>query len=183
MPTHSDYVNVARQLKTQLNGFAFKTVPRIDITSLLRDVSGEDNTRIKAAMGEELERALLEQGVRCYPHLKDTSTPDTIRLFHAGSVLGNLVDLLLYPSVVGDKELADTLTKVKGKWEWSKPTGPAALVEKDRIAAAPTTAVAASRGGGDVPVNPESAEPPLRCQMRDPAIPQIVRTTTKNRTT
>ena len=42
-----------------------------------------------------------------------------------------------------DKEFADTVTKVKGKWAWSKPSGPAALMEKGTITAAPATATPA----------------------------------------
>lgn len=126
MPSHSDLVRVARQLKGELNGYAFKTVPRMEITTALRRISGEDNTRIKANMSEELQQALLDQGVRSYPPLRDTASGGTVRLFHAGSLLGNLVDLVLYPAAEADQELADILTKVKGRWQWSKPTEPAA---------------------------------------------------------
>ena len=129
MPSRHHITLVARNLKTQLNGRAFLTIPRRDVTDMLREVSGEDTTRIKSGIGADLGQALLEQGVRCYPGFANTTTGDTIRLFHAGSVLGSLVDLLVYPSVETDKDLGAMLTKIKGKWNWSTPTGPAALIE------------------------------------------------------
>lgn len=119
MPTRHQLTSVARKLKTQLNGKAFLTIPRMQITELLRTTSGEDATRIKSGIAGELELALLEQGLRCYPSLSATSTGDTVRLFHAGTVLGNLVDLLIHPSIEADRDLGSMLTKIKGKWEWS----------------------------------------------------------------
>ncbi len=102
-----------------LNGHAFLTVPRTELTQAVRDVSGEDTTRIKATMGAELEQALLEQAIRCYPPLAATTTGDTIRLFHAGSVLGGLVDVIIHPSPSNDSELGGVIRKVKGQWDWA----------------------------------------------------------------
>jgi hypothetical protein len=118
MPTHMHLVQVARELKRKLGKDAFLSVPRTDVTQLLRDVSGEDATRIKSAMGDDLERALLEQGVRCFPRIVGTTTGDYIRLFHAGTVMGGFVDMLLYPSEETDKELEAAITKFKGEWDW-----------------------------------------------------------------
>ena len=123
MPTRSNLVHVARQLKRQLNGRAFLTLPRMEITQLVRNVSGEETTRIKSALAAELERALLEQGVRCYPSLGETTTGDIVRVFHAGTLLGTLVDLIAYPSQDDDEDLGDVLTKLKGKWT-TVPVGP-----------------------------------------------------------
>lgn len=119
MATRQQLTSVARKLKTRLNGKAFLTLPRMDITELVRETSGEDATRIKAGIAADLEVALLEQGIRCFPTLTSTSTGDTIRLFHAGTVLGSLVDLLIHPSVEADSDLGAMLTKIKGKWAWS----------------------------------------------------------------
>jgi hypothetical protein len=98
------------------------TIPRSEATQLLRDVSGEDATRIKSAMAGDLERALLEQGVRCFPRLVGTASGDQIRLFHAGTVMGGFVDMLLYPSEETDRELGEAITKFKGKWDWGPVT-------------------------------------------------------------
>ena len=131
MPSRHHFSVVAKHLKERLNGKAFLTIPRMEITQAVRDISGEEATRIKAAMGSELERALLEQGVRCHPSLAETTTDDTIRLFHAGSLLGSLVDLLVYPSPETDKDLGAMLSKIKGKWKWATPTGPGAHFDPD----------------------------------------------------
>lgn len=122
MPGRSHLVQVARQLRRRLNGQAFLTLDRVEVTQILRDVSGEDATRIKSALAGDIEHALLEQGVRCYPGLVGTTTGDTIRIFHAGSVLGSLVDLLAHPSRDTDRDLGAMLRKVKGQWDWSTPT-------------------------------------------------------------
>ncbi len=130
MPTRHHLALVARNLRERLNGKAFLTVERMEITQDLRDVSGEDTTRIKSQLAADLERALLEQGIRCYPSFAETTTGDTIRLLHAGSVLGSLIDLLVYPSKETDKDLAEMLTKVKGRWKWAVPTVTAAAAEE-----------------------------------------------------
>jgi hypothetical protein len=119
MPTRHQLTAVARKLKTRLNGKAFLTMPRMEITELLRETSGEDTTRIKSGMADDLQIALLEQGIRCFPSIAATATGDTVRLFHAGTVLGNLVDLLVHPSTEADRDLGTMLTKIKGKWEWT----------------------------------------------------------------
>ncbi len=124
-PSRQHLVLVARQLKTQLGREAFLTLPRMAITDLLRDVAESEATRIKSQLGADLEQVLLEQGVRCYPSLRDTTTGDTVRIFHAGSLLGSLLDLLVYPSKDTDRELGNMLKKIKGQWSWSTPTGPA----------------------------------------------------------
>ncbi|SRR6266516_1102155 len=131
MPSRNHLQTVARNLKRELNGRGFLAVARSDITQQLREVSGEDTTRIKSQIAEDMERALLEQGVRCFPGLQETRAGDTLRLFHAGTVLGSLVDLLVYPSKDTDKDLGDMIKKIKGQWNWSTPTGPAAEVDSD----------------------------------------------------
>jgi hypothetical protein len=118
MVSYPDLVQVARELKSQLNGRAFMTVERFRITEMLRENPGSENTRLKSAISEDLEKALLEQGVRCFPSLRQTTTGDRIRLFHPGTVMASLVDMLAYPSPQSDRELADVTKKVKGEWNW-----------------------------------------------------------------
>lgn len=118
MPSSSHLLMVARDLKRQLNNLAFKSFERTEITELIRQVSREPETRMKKLMGKELEHALLNQAVRCYPLLENTTTGDAIRLFHTPSVVANLVDVLSSPSPETDRELADIMKKVKGEWNW-----------------------------------------------------------------
>lgn len=129
MPTRQHLVTVARKLKQQLNGKAFLTIERTDITQLLRDVSGEPATRIKSTLAGGLTTALINQGVQVYPSLGETTTGDTVRLYHAGSVLGQLIDTIVHPDQGTDQDLGDVLAKVKGKWKWAALTGPAGAAE------------------------------------------------------
>jgi hypothetical protein len=118
-------VTVARTLKQQLNHKAFLTIQRTEITELLREVSGEPGTRIKSTLAGELTSALINQGVQVYPSLSETTTGDMVRLYHAGSVLGQLIDTIVHPDEGTDRELGDVLTKIKGKWNWAPLEGPA----------------------------------------------------------
>ena len=122
MPSKNDHLRVAKELKKRLNGKAFLTMGRMEITQLLRDISGEDSTRIKTGVAEEIKRHLLNQGLRCFPSLAETDTYDTVRLFHAGTLLGMLVDLVSEPDPEEDHDLADVLTKLKGKWRTTPMT-------------------------------------------------------------
>jgi hypothetical protein len=125
MPTRTHLVAVARKLKHQLNGHAFLTIQRTKITELLREVSGEPTTRIKSGLAADLTSALVNQGVQVYPSLGETTTGDTVRLYHAGSVLGQLIDTIVHPDPGTDSDLGYVLTKIKGKWNWAPVEGPA----------------------------------------------------------
>ena len=119
MPNRGHLVQVAQQLEGRLNGKAFLTISRFEITQLLRDVSSEDTTRLKKGLAEDLERALLEQGVRVYPRLQDTTTDDYVRLIRPRTVAASVVDIIMNPSESTDKQLAEVTMKVKGMWNWS----------------------------------------------------------------
>jgi hypothetical protein len=125
MPTRTHLVAVARSLKQQLNGRAFLTIQRTEITKRLREVSGEPATRIKSGLAADLTSVLVNQGVQVYPSLGETTTGDTVRLYHAGSVLGQLIDTIVHPDPGTDSDLGDVLTKIKGKWKWAPVEGPA----------------------------------------------------------
>jgi hypothetical protein len=126
MPTRTHLGAVARELRRQLNGHAFKTLPRTQITDLLRKISNEPTTRIKSGLAAELKDALITQGVLVYPSLEDTTTGDTVRIYHAGSVLAELIDTITHPDPGTDRDLGDVIAKVKGKWKWATESGPAA---------------------------------------------------------
>ena len=74
MPTRTHLVAVSRELKRRLNGQAFLTIARTDITDLLRTESGEPTTRIKSSLASDLTSALITQGVLVYPPLTETTT-------------------------------------------------------------------------------------------------------------
>lgn len=116
MITQSDLKRVARELKKRLGNRAFYTIQRFEVTELVRTLSGDDATRIKSVMGQNLEQALLEQGIRIFPAFSETGGADSIRLFHAGTVTSDFVDMLRYPSPNTDRELADAINRFKGKF-------------------------------------------------------------------
>ena len=119
MANRADYLRVARQLKSELNGKAFLSMQRMYITNLVREASGEDGFRLKKIAAGELEMELLQQGVRVFPSLQETSTGDTVRLFHTSTtVIADLVDMLTHPAEETDRQLADVTKKVKGEWVW-----------------------------------------------------------------
>jgi hypothetical protein len=66
----------------------------------------------------------MAQGVQVYPSLGETTTTDTVRLYHAGSVFGQLLDTIVYPDAGTDTDLTDVLNKIKGKWKWALVDGP-----------------------------------------------------------
>jgi hypothetical protein len=120
MPTHTDIVRVARELRNGLSTSAFLTVPRSEITSLMRQVSKEPTARIGSAVADDLTRALLNEGVLVYPALARTSTGEMVRLYHAGTMLAQLIDAIVEPDQGSDRYLGDTITKLKGKWQWGE---------------------------------------------------------------
>ena len=123
MPTRDHLARVARALSQELGKSAFRSIERMKITEKLREVSGEETTRIKAELAKNLEMELLYQGVRCFPPLDQTSTSDTIRLFHTRTVVASLVDMLTNPGPETDRELANVTKKVKGLWNWAPSPG------------------------------------------------------------
>lgn len=127
MPNRNHYGLVARELKRRLNGKAFMSIPRREVTDILRDVSGEPTTRIKSNVAWELSLVMLEkEALRCYPSLEETDSHDNVRIFRAGSVFGNLVDLVAHPDSDADREVGNVLKKIKGQWDWSTPPRDAA---------------------------------------------------------
>lgn len=105
MPDRTHLKAVAWHLKRQLDGGDFRTIERMEITKLLREVSGEPTTRIKSHLAAQLTDALRDQSVQVYPSLEATTTGDTVRLYHAGSVLAQLIDTIVHPDPGTDREL------------------------------------------------------------------------------
>jgi hypothetical protein len=125
MPTHDHLIQVARSVRRDLDreAKAFMTIDRMELTRRLREVSGESTTRIKKFNGAELEKALYDQALRCYPSLEETTTGDRVRIFRAGSAVGDLIDAVLTPSPDHDRDLAEALAKFKGTWNWDRKEG------------------------------------------------------------
>jgi hypothetical protein len=65
--------------------------------------------------------------------LVNTTTGDTVRVYHAGSVLGSVVDLLLYPTQATDSELGAMIKKIKGQWKWATATSETAAKAEENL--------------------------------------------------
>ncbi len=127
MPGRDSYLMLARQIRAELNTshLAFKSYGRRDITERLRQVSGEATTRIKqAGMAKEIERIFLEQGLRFYPKLSETQSMADVRVWRAGTLAAEILDLILEPGVTSDHELGNVTQKIKGQWDWNSPYPP-----------------------------------------------------------
>ena len=122
MPNQDHLAHVARSVRRELDreGLAFKSLPRMELTERVRKVSGESTTRVKSAMGADLDRALTDQGLRCYPSIEETTTGQWIRVFRAGSAISDLIDAVLVPSPDNDRHLGAALAKVRGSWDWHR---------------------------------------------------------------
>lgn len=121
----ADLREVAKRVKRLLGGDAFRSIQRRDLTDLVREVSGLATTRLKAEMAARLTDQLQRQGVRVFPPLTETATSDAVRIFHCGTVVADLVDMLETPGAATDAELAIVTSKVKWPRElrelgWSK---------------------------------------------------------------
>jgi hypothetical protein len=121
---------VARRLKAHLGSSAHKTLSRMTITTMLREASGLESTRLKSELALQLEACLSHEGVVCYPHLSETTTGDVVRLYHAGTVGSRLVDIITNPAAEEDAELGVLITKIKGRWDYSTSNGHAAGPER-----------------------------------------------------
>lgn len=124
MPTSDHYLTLAREIRSALDRekLAFKSYSRAKITERLREISGEPNTRIKtAAMAPEIERILVEQGIRTFPKISETTTGENIRVWRAGTIAAQLLDFILNPGERTDRELGNLTQKMKGRWDWTSP--------------------------------------------------------------
>lgn len=120
MVNRGHYDEVANRLTSYIDHKAFATIPRREVTNLLREVSGEERTRIKSIVARDLTEVLESNGLRFYPSLEETDTRDNLRLYRTGSVLDELVTMIAHPSPMNDAKLGAAIKKVKGTWKWHK---------------------------------------------------------------
>lgn len=121
MATRADLLELARQVRREMDSgrFAFKRYTRREFTDRLREISGEETSRVRAGTAQDIERALQEQGLRVFPTLAALDAADEARVFRASTVAANLLDVLINPSDKTDQELAEITSKIKGVWQWT----------------------------------------------------------------
>lgn len=124
MASKSDYRNLALSFKRDLEGLAFKSYRRVELTERLRDLSGEERARISTSkVADDIDAAFHSQGLRIFPRLQDTDTDDLVRVWRAGTRATEMLDLLLLPGKSSDRELGNMTKKIKGQWHWTDPEG------------------------------------------------------------
>jgi hypothetical protein len=97
VPDSQDLQHAAEALRDLLGQRPFLTLRRSEVSDVVRQVSGDERTRLKARMSAELETKLLHVGVRCFPPLEETGE-QTIRFFPTGSLVAALVDTVIDPA-------------------------------------------------------------------------------------
>jgi hypothetical protein len=137
MLNRHDYLTLAKDIKRDLDSshLAFKSYARTEFTERLRKISGEPNTRIKTGgVAPEIETVFAEQGLRVFPLLSETTTGDWVRVWRAGTLAAEMLDLVVNPGTRSDEELGEMATKIKGKWVWEEyPSREAASAGAPRV--------------------------------------------------
>lgn len=104
---------VAAALAAKLDSKPFVTIARIEATARLRTFSGETGTRLKNNLAKDLDHALQDVGIRCFPHFQGTTTGANIRLFRSDGQLARLLDLLEHPGPDTDVQLTRRLKLIE----------------------------------------------------------------------
>lgn len=102
---------VARQMDQDRLAYATKT--RLEMGTLLRQVSGQPRSKIGKNVGDAIEAALEQRGFRVFPHINDVGMHEAVRIFRAGSFVNQILNAFLHPGAMTDTQLADLITKVK----------------------------------------------------------------------
>jgi len=118
MPNSKAYQDVADELRNRLGRNAFVTLTRLDVTGILRDVSGEPNTRLKNLGSAAITEALARRGLMLYPDLYWSEGNQALRLFRTESFIAELVNILNNPGEQTDKRLRAAL---RGRPDDSEP--------------------------------------------------------------
>jgi hypothetical protein len=113
--TTDTYLKVADRIVGQMDkdGKAFVTKTRMEITTLLRDISGQPRSKIGASVGDAIEAALDHRGFRAFPHLNEVDTSGSTRIIRRGTYAEQLLNAWLHPGTMTDDDLAQAISKVK----------------------------------------------------------------------
>lgn len=113
--TNDTYLKVADRLVAQMgkDSEAFTTKTRMEITTVLRDVSQQPRSKIGASVGDAIEAALDQRGFRVFPHLNDVDTGGSVRIIRRGSFAEKLLNAWLHPGTMTDEELGRSIFKIK----------------------------------------------------------------------
>jgi hypothetical protein len=107
---------------------AYMTKTRLEMATLLRQVSGQPRSKIGRNVGDAIEAALEHRGFRAFPHINDVGPHEAVRIIRRGTFVDQILNAFLHPGVTTDTQLAELITKVKQQdqlLKWSKTHAPA----------------------------------------------------------
>ncbi|GMU61118.1 MAG: hypothetical protein AMXMBFR34_28810 [Myxococcaceae bacterium] len=115
MASKDDYRQAAKKLKASLDEkhAAFMTFQLSAIEDALHGKAGTGSKASGNKSGAEMEAALLEEGLICYPPLTSPPTDGYVRLYRTGTMIANILNAIRYPGSGSDQDLANLITKVK----------------------------------------------------------------------
>jgi hypothetical protein len=124
MVNHDLYFKVAEAISRQMDQdrLAYSTKTRLEIGTLLRQVSGQPRSKIGRNVGDAIEAALEQRGFRTFPHINDVGMHEAVRIFRSSSFVNQILNAFLHPGATTDMQLADLITKAKRQDELMKWT-------------------------------------------------------------
>jgi hypothetical protein len=122
MTNNDVYLKVADAIVRQMNqdGLAYTTKTRLEIASLLRQISGQPRSKIGKNVGDAIESALEQKGFRAFPHINEVGMHDAVRIIRTASFINQILNAFLHPGAMTDTQLAEFITKVKQRDELMK---------------------------------------------------------------
>jgi len=109
------YLKVADTICRQMDQdrMAYATKTRLEIGTVLRQVSGQPRSKIGKNVGDAIEAALEQKGFRAFPHINDVGMHDAVRIIRRGTFVDQILNTFLHPGATTDTQLADLIAKVK----------------------------------------------------------------------
>jgi hypothetical protein len=109
------FFKVADTISRQMDQdrIAYTTKTRLEIATLLRQVSGQPRSKIGKNVGDSIEAALEQKGFRAFPHINDVGMHEAVRIIRRGTFVDQILNTFLHPGATTDTQLADLITKVK----------------------------------------------------------------------
>lgn len=109
------YLKMATRMKQQLDHDrkAWATKTRLELATLLREVSGQPRLRIGRNVADSIEAALEQQGFRAFPHINEVGQHEAVRIIRRGTNFDQILNAFLHPGAITDERLAELLNKMK----------------------------------------------------------------------
>ncbi len=111
------YLKLAEAIIRQMDQdrMAFSTKTRLEIATLLRQVSGQPRSKIGRNVGDSIEAALEHRGFRVFPHINEVGAHEAVRVMRRGTLVDQILNAFIHPGATTDIELANLITKAKNQ--------------------------------------------------------------------